>query len=325
VGQLAISTPKHDPDTAFAAFADAGTKLIAATFGLQLLGVWLAWLQLVDVVLHQGLFYSVERMFVKTDEESKFVAGPFSELATLNADRVQAAAIALPSQLDNLVKDHSALVTEIELAIKNGQQFMKAAAIAELIMAIASLRIPAGAGFTGPPPESVALIPGGIAGGAMVGARLVISVQWLEMIRRLIAAGVIVLPVAAAGARAGVMMMAANAAGLNDVPTGMQVIQGGTGALEPGKSPLGHYGIDRYESFANRPKDKLAGHELLHNLWLEVKGLGKRLSSASRDNPAVGLTHAEVGRQQRLLDLYDRNKLAGMTPEQVIDATSSRC
>ena len=125
-GQLAISAPKHDPDTAFAAFADAGTKLIAATFGLQLLGVWLAWLQLVDVVLHRGLFYSVERMFVKTDEESKFVAGPFSELATLIADRVQAAAIALPSQLDNLVKDHSALVAEIELAIKNGQQFMRA-------------------------------------------------------------------------------------------------------------------------------------------------------------------------------------------------------
>jgi hypothetical protein len=59
--------------------------------------------------------------------------------------------------------------------------------------------------------------------------------------------------------------------------------------------------MDRYGSFANRPKDKLAGHELLENPWLEVKGYGKRLASAaSRDNPAVGLTHAEhaeVGRQ----------------------------
>jgi hypothetical protein len=32
---------------------------------------------------------------------------------------------------------------------------------------------------------------------------------------------------------------------------------------------------------------------LLENLWLEVKGLGKRLASpASRDNPATGLTHS---------------------------------
>jgi hypothetical protein len=326
-GQLAISAPKNDPDAAFATFAEAGTKLIAATFGLQLLGVWLAWLQLTDIVLHQGLFYSVERLLVKTDQESKFVGGPFSELASLDSGRVEAAAIALPTQLDKLVKDHSDLVAEIELAIKNGQAFMKAAAIVELITAIASLRIPAGARFTGPPPVSIAMIPGGISGGAMVGARLVVSVQWAEMIRRLIAAGVIVLPVAAAGARAGVMMMAANNAGLNNVPTGTKVIQGGTGPLQPGKSPLGKYGIDRYGSFANRPKDKLAGHELLENLWLEVKGFGKRLASAaSRDNPAVGLTHAEhaeVGRQQRALGLYDRTKLAGMTAEQVIDANAT--
>ena len=168
-------------------------------------------------------------------------------------------------------------MAEIELAIKNGQQFMKAAAIVELVTALASLRIPAGARFTGPPPISVGMIPGGIAGGAMVGARLVVSVQWVEMIRRLVQAGVIVAPVAAAGTRAGIMMMAANNAGLNNVPSGTQVIQGGTGPLQPGKSPLGKYGIDRYGSFANRPKDKLAGHELLENLWLEVKGFGKRL------------------------------------------------
>jgi hypothetical protein len=326
-GQLAISAPRNDPDAAFAAFAEAGTNLIAATFGLQLLGVWVAWLQLTDIVLHQGLFYSVERLLVKTDQESKFVGGPFTELASLESGRVQAAAIALPTQLDKLVKDDSDLIAEIELAIKNGQAFMKAAAIVELITAIASLRIPAGARFTGPPPVSIAMIPGGIAGGAMVGARLVVSVQWAEMIRRLIAAGVIVLPVAAAGARAGVMMMAANTTGLNNVPSGTQVVQGGTGPLQPGKSPLGKYGMDRYGSFANRPKDKLAGHELLENLWLEVKGFGKRLASAaSRDNPAVGLTHAEhaeVGRQQRALGLFDRSKLAGMTAEQVIDANAA--
>ena len=95
----------------------------------------------------------------------------------------------------------------------------------------------------------------------------------------------------------------------------------------PGKSGLGQYGIDKYGSFANRPKDKLAGHELLQNLWLEVKGLGRRLTSAaSRDNPAVALNHAEhaeVGRQQRALGLFDRSKLATMSAEQVIEANAT--
>jgi hypothetical protein len=321
-----MGAPKQDLDAAFAAFAEAGTKLIAATFGLQLLGVWLAFLQLADIVLRQMLFFPVERTLVRLDEQAKRVSGPFSELASLDSARVEAAAVALPGLLDQLINDHSALVGEVELAMKNGQKFMTAVAIVELATAIASMRLPAGGRFTGPPPVSVAMIPGGISGGAMVAGRLVVSVQWAEMIRRLVAAGIIVAPVAAAGVRAGVMMMAVNSAA-GGVPTGTQVVQGGTGALQPGKSPLGKYGIDRYGSYANRPKDKLAGHELLENLWLEVKGYGKRLASAaSRDNPAVGLTHAEhaeVGRQQRALGLYDRNKLAGMSAEQVIDANAT--
>jgi hypothetical protein len=58
-----------------------------------------------------------------------------------------------------------------------------------------------------------------------------------------------------------------------------------------------------------------------------VIGNRKRLASpASRDNPAVGLTHAEhaeVGRQQCAAGLFDRNKLAGMTAEQIIDANAT--
>lgn len=99
--------------------------------------------------------------------------------------------------------------------------------------------------------------------------------------------------------------------------TARDVISGGTGALTPGKSPLGQYGIDKYGSYANRPKDKLAGHEMLQNLWLEVKGFGERLdSAASRNNPAVALTnadHAAVGREQSALGLLDRAKVAAMT------------
>ncbi len=108
--------------------------------------------------------------------------------------------------------------------------------------------------------------------------------------------------------------------------TAKDVTSSGTEPLRPGKSELGQYGIDKYSTFSNRPSDKFAGHELLQNLWLEVKGYGKRLvGPASRNNPAVALTQAEhtaVGRAQRNMGLFDRKKLAGMSAERVIDANA---
>jgi hypothetical protein len=109
----------------------------------------------------------------------------------------------------------------------------------------------------------------------------------------------------------------------SDVQTAADVVSGGTTPLVEGKSPLGHYGIDKYGTFADRPKDKFPGHELLQNLWLGVKGFGRRLEGpASKENPAVALTHAEhveVGRQQRAMGLLDWKKVAQMSAEQVIE------
>lgn len=94
--------------------------------------------------------------------------------------------------------------------------------------------------------------------------------------------------------------------------------------LVPGRSPLGQYGIDEYGTFGNRPGDSLQGHELLQNLWLEVHGYGRRLTSpASRTNPAVALSHDEhvaVGRQQRAMGLYDPANLRPMSAPAIIDA-----
>jgi hypothetical protein len=112
--------------------------------------------------------------------------------------------------------------------------------------------------------------------------------------------------------------------------SGTEVVQEGSGPLTPGRSQLGEYGIDTYESFnykgskqfPGRTGDKLAGHEMLQNIWLERHGYGPRLSSdASKHNPAVGLSqaeHAEVGRQQVKLGL-DGPGVAKMTAAQNIE------
>ena len=79
----------------------------------------------------------------------------------------------------------------------------------------------------------------------------------------------------------------------------------------------------KYSTFANRSNDKFSGHELLQNLWLEVKGYGKRLANpASRNNPAMALTqaeHAAVTNAQRELGLLERVKLANMSAAEVIE------
>ena len=109
--------------------------------------------------------------------------------------------------------------------------------------------------------------------------------------------------------------------------TAQDVISGGTGPLRPGQSDLGQYGIDKYGTYSNRPGDRFAGHELLQNLWLEVHGFGKRLATpASRNNPAIALTHPEhtaVSRAQRDLGLFDRNKLAQMSAKEIIEANAN--
>ena len=116
----------------------------------------------------------------------------------------------------------------------------------------------------------------------------------------------------------------AHAAPTNKITTAKDVISSGDGPLIPHKSGLGQYGIDRYGSFANRPGDKFAGHELLQNAWLEAngKGGGRLKGSASRDNPAMALDqveHQKVSNEQKSRGLFDSTKLKGMSVERVIE------
>ncbi len=93
--------------------------------------------------------------------------------------------------------------------------------------------------------------------------------------------------------------------------------------LVPGRSVLKEYHIDKYSTYPNRPGDKLAGHEMLQNAWinLKVKGSSRGVGEASRSNPAVALSkemHDAVGREQRKLGLFEESKLKKMTYQENI-------
>jgi RHS repeat-associated protein len=95
--------------------------------------------------------------------------------------------------------------------------------------------------------------------------------------------------------------------------------------LKSGVTPLNEFDIDYYGSFSNsaRTGDKLEGHELLQNAWIEVHtGVKRGAGPASTMNPAVALSHdlhVAIGREQRALGLYDRAKLAKMTAAENVE------
>jgi hypothetical protein len=98
----------------------------------------------------------------------------------------------------------------------------------------------------------------------------------------------------------------------------------GKNALRPGRDRLRQYDMDHYGTFSNRPRDKLAGHELLQNKWLNLRGLADRRGKGdySRRNPAVALgkeMHKRVGREQRRLGLFDKRKLEKMSARENIE------
>jgi len=115
----------------------------------------------------------------------------------------------------------------------------------------------------------------------------------------------------------------ADAASSAIIPSGE--LAPGVSALQPGRTPLREFDIDRYGNFgaARRSADQLAGHEMLQNAWLREHGhvATRGTGGVSRSNPAVALgqeMHGQVGLEQRKLGLFDRSKLRGMGAEQNI-------
>ncbi|HYL99488.1 MAG TPA: hypothetical protein VEZ90_11075, partial [Blastocatellia bacterium] len=91
--------------------------------------------------------------------------------------------------------------------------------------------------------------------------------------------------------------------------------------LEPGRTPLREFDIDRYGTFKAGPRvgDQLEGHEMLQNAWLKENGYILRRGSGpiSTENPAVALgetLHKAVGREQGGLGLFTRGSLRSMSP-----------
>ncbi|MFL5355356.1 DUF2380 domain-containing protein [Archangium sp.] len=198
----------EDPDMQLALLRLAGPRLEAAMMGSLLLAVWLDFLQFADAVLTQHL-YSVERLLVGMYRWREMLEPAMTALASQEPGQVEAASQDLPALVGHLTGE---LATTIETVRKGAENIAKVLVLKEAIEALTML---SAMRFSLPsvPPSAPVLLGMGLSvgsDGVMMGTRIVVSAEWVEMMRHLVRAGLLSLPVVSAAVRiqAGQVMMA---------------------------------------------------------------------------------------------------------------------
>jgi hypothetical protein len=240
-----------------------GPRLQASISGAMLLATWLDFLNLADAVLRQCPFYSVETLFVDLERVQKLIEPSMRALASLDPAQVEAATIALPDLMAQLTREFHSLRERARTANERGGRVMAAAQFVEMITMISALRM----SLPRLPPSAPALVGAELAvssGGVMMGSQLVVTAEWVEMMRRLVQAGVLSVPVVSAAVRihAGQVMMAQ---AHQELPQGVRDALGDgpeVGAMrETGKTGAG---------MAERPQHHVMPQE--EREWFEKRG-----------------------------------------------------
>jgi len=198
----------EDPEMQLALLRLAGPRLEAAMLGSLLLAAWVDFLNLLDVVFKQG-YNSVETLLVDMDRWRKMVEPTMTALASREPGQVEAAAENMPALMGYLSGEFNRTAERLHRGMKNVEKVMLLAQLMELVTMRSALK------FSLPalrPSAPVTLGVGMVMGnnGVMMGTRLVVSAEWVEMVNRLVRAGVLSLPAVSAAVRiqAGQMMMA---------------------------------------------------------------------------------------------------------------------
>ncbi|WP_395855700.1 DUF2380 domain-containing protein [Cystobacter fuscus] len=209
----------EDPDMQLALLRLAGPRLEAAMMGSMLLAVWFDFLHLADAALSRRL-YDVETLFMRMDGWQKMMEPSMSALASLEPAQVESAAEDMPALIGHLTEEFAALLE----AMHKGAKVLKTALVlkesleALTTLSVLKFTLPALRAAT-PAVLGASLLVG--PNGVMMGTRLVVSTEWVEMMRQLVRAGVLSVPAVSAAVRiqAGQVMMAQ---GHGDLPWGVR-------------------------------------------------------------------------------------------------------
>jgi hypothetical protein len=252
-----------DPDMALALLRLAGPRLQAALSGALLVAAWVDFLQLADAVLRQCPAYSVERLFMDLYRLRQRTAPTLAALASQDPAQVEAAATALPELMGELTREFGAIRDGARTAMERREKLMAAMQLVETLTLVSALRV----SLPRLPPAAPATLGVGFvmgSGGVMAGSQLVVSAEWVEMMRRLVQAGVLSVPAVSAAVRihGGQVLMAQ---GSDELPKGVREALGDgpevRGMHQTGKAGAG---------MAEPPKHHVLPRE--HRAWFEKRG-----------------------------------------------------
>ncbi|HEX5754411.1 MAG TPA: DUF2380 domain-containing protein, partial [Archangium sp.] len=198
----------EDPDMHLALLRLAGPRLEAAMLGSLLLAVWFDFLLLTDDALSRRL-YSVEWLYVDMERFQTLLEPALTALSSLEPARVEAAAEDMPALVGHLTREFAALRETVRKGAETLQKILVLKEAAEALTLVSALK------FTLPALRAAAPVTLGMgfmvgSHGVMMGTRVVVSAEWVEMMQRLVRAGVLSLPAVSAAVRiqAGQVMMA---------------------------------------------------------------------------------------------------------------------
>ncbi|NBD14412.1 DUF2380 domain-containing protein, partial [Corallococcus silvisoli] len=206
---------------------------------------------------------SVEKLFADLHRVQGMMEPTLADLASLDPERVEAATLAMPELMGKLTREFGTLQRETRSTMKLGGQVIAAMKALEMVAMISTLKM----SLPRLPPAAPATLGVGLvmsSGGVMVGSRIVVSAEWVEMMRRLVQAGVISVPAVGAAVliQGGQVLMAQ---AHQDLPKGVRDALGDSpevrGMHETGRAGAG---------MSDAPKHHVLPQE--HREWFEQRG-----------------------------------------------------
>nr|WP_240672656.1 DUF2380 domain-containing protein [Corallococcus coralloides] len=243
-----------------------GPKLQSALFGTLLLATWVDFLHLADAVLRNCPTCSVEKLFVDLHRVQELMEPVLADLASQDPERVESAAVAMPELMGKLTREFDTIHRESRASMKLGGQVLAAVRAVEMVAMISTLKV----SLPRLPPSAPASLGVGFvmsSGGVMTGSRLVVSAEWVEMMRRLVRAGVISVPAVSSAVliHGGQVRQVLMAQEPRDLPKGVREALGDSPEVR-GMHQTGRAGA----GMSDAPKHHVLPQE--HREWFERRG-----------------------------------------------------
>jgi hypothetical protein len=260
----------EDPDMQRALLRLAGPRLQSALLGSLLLAAWVDFLHLADVVLARCPYYSVERLFIRMHRLQRMMEPSMKALASLEPGQVEAAAKDLSALMGHLTGEFHSTREEVRTA---AERFEKTLLVKDLIdllttASVMKVALPRLVASAVPATLGVGLVAG--SDGVMMGTRVVVSAEWVELMRQLVRAGVLSLPAVSAAVRlhAGQVLLAESH---DELPKGVRE------ALGDGPEVRGMRVTDRAGAgMAEPPEHHVLPREFRE--WFEQRGFTGEMS-----------------------------------------------